>query len=983
MAARRKQLKSEPPKREATVFTGLPTPNQSMTISNGATSFFKSHDGLPREHIDLESDEGYGTQVQEIKRRIRSPSPSIQSFVGSFRQPSLIRRQSTVPSDAPRPSIAPSMAAQSIANNIGGSLQIVGEKVKLLVDAIEDLRKLGLREIDTELPELVLIGDQSAGKSSLMGAIAEINLPKNKGMCTRCPANIKTSSSEDGSWSCVVSLHENYYHSQEQRRTLVPTKNQPFPPWKENIDQTLNIRPFKTIFDKAELEEVLKWAQIALLNPSQDYRLFVPGSGSIAQHGLKDDHKNEADFSPNVVAIEISGPGLPALSFYDLPGIFVSAPNKDEQYLIKVFENLAAKYIKKQNALIICAITMSADPGTSRASAIIGQHKAENRTIGVLTMPDRLSKGSTHMDYDSILRGKTHILPRGYFVTKQPDNNFKPEEFDYHVQAREEEESFFNSDSRWTGEWQDFRHRCGTRAIQTYLSQEFARLIANSMPNIDEKIKARTAQVDESLRHLPELPGHNVQHVVRQCLQEFSNTVKSFLQGGANSNEFLSAWGQLSVDFGYAIQEMKPKFIFTDPSDLALPEVINIDDSDEETVVSAVSPSSARKHSSNEFSTPQAKRQMLPTNDAGNPFYRGSVGPIANGPQQFPKQEGSASPALSFQHRPFARPKRKSRETVFDEFLNAGSNFSSIGKVRAVISKYKRPGHPDNVTDAAREEMCLQSIKAWDGPVGKLADVAFEMLRAATMGALNQTLGKYKQTDLYRESKRHIRKFLSMHQNEQRVYLQSFYDIERYKLFTLNEDAFAKYKAEELQLLQARRRERRVKCFIDKQAKLDGKSFTDAKKVDMQKAIKDEQLGPDPFSREIDTAAYVRGYYKTAGFRFADNLCQNIQGMLFRKVHNEIAFLLEGLLGLNEGDSEAKCRVLMNEDDGEARLRAQLQDEKSKLSKAASHLEELVHRFGITPDRDDDDMDEDELMPHGHYSPPRADTAPLDDLYGH
>lgn len=66
----------------------------------------------------------------------------------------------------------------------GQGLEIVGKKVKLLVDAIEDLRKLGLRALDTVLPELVLVGDQSAGKSSLMGAIAEINLPRATGTYT-------------------------------------------------------------------------------------------------------------------------------------------------------------------------------------------------------------------------------------------------------------------------------------------------------------------------------------------------------------------------------------------------------------------------------------------------------------------------------------------------------------------------------------------------------------------------------------------------------------------------------------------------------------------------------------------------------------------------------------------------------------------------------------------------------------------------------
>lgn len=353
----------------------------------------------------------------------------------------------------------------------GASLQIVGEQVNLLVDAIEELRKLGLKEIDTELPELVLIGDQSAGKSSLMGAIAEINLPKNMGMCTRCPANIKTAPANR--WSCTVSLHEYYHFSNDARRAS--TKAQRFPPWRDN--EELIIRPFKTVSDKSELEEVLLWAQIALLNPSQDYHAFVPGTGAIAQNGFRQGHKHEADFSPNIVAIEISGPCLPALSFYDLPGLFVSAATKEEQYLVKVFENLALKYVNHENALIILAMTMANDPGLSTASAMLEKNRARRRTIGVLTMPDRLQKGPAHQDFDAILKGTKHPLPRGYFVTKQPGPDFVPHG-DYHAQAREEETAFFDSDPLWQGEWSAYRHRFGTAAIQGYLSQEFARLIA-------------------------------------------------------------------------------------------------------------------------------------------------------------------------------------------------------------------------------------------------------------------------------------------------------------------------------------------------------------------------------------------------------------------------------------------------------------------------------------------------------------------------
>lgn len=908
-------------KREHTVaYGGLITPNESMSTA-GLSTLHKSHHGLM---ISQELDEGYQTQVPD--RRLRSNSPSLLSTQINSRTPHLpgVNMASQVP---------------------GASLQIVGEQVNLLVDAIEQLRKLGIREIDTELPELVLIGDQSAGKSSLMSAIAEINLPKNMGMCTRCPANIKTSPAD--TWSCTVSLQEYYHFSNDARR--VPTKANLFPPWKENEEQGLVITHFKTVSDKTELEEVLRWAQIALLNPSQDYHAFIPGSGTIAQNGLKMGHKHEADFSPNIVAIEIAGPRLPALSFYDLPGIFLSAATVEEQYLVKVFENLAEKYIKRENALIILAITMASDPGLSRTKAIIDHHRAGKRTIGVLTKPDRLQKGQMHQDFDAILKGTERPLARGYFVTKQPGPDFVPRG-DYHAQAREEETAFFDSDPLWCGEWHAYRDRCGTAAIQTYLSQEFARLIAQSMPSIDGKIQAETQLVDAKLAKLPELPNDNVQHVVRQCLQGFSDGVRRILEGGPASNEFLSDWTQLSLDFAEAIQLMKPMFTVTDSSDSILPDVISIDDeSDGSSSRNLSSPRSqfAKRPIENPF-TPQAKRQSL------DPHSRG----YANPNYSRPKNEDESPTQLH-------RRSNGKRITLFHQYHNAGKRFMTIAEVKSVISKHRRPGHPGIVTDAAREEICLTSLWPWNGPLKTLSDATFQMLRSAVLRVMDRTIGHYKQTDMFQLSKRKILEFLAQHQADQRRALDAIYELETYKLFTLNEPAFLKYQEEELKLLQAKRRENRVRCYIQRQAFLSKKTLTDASKLQLEKTTTDDELGLDPFRLEIETAAYVRGYYKTAGYRFADNLCQSILGNLLKTIQKEIPFLLENYFQLNNGDSESKCRNLMVEDHGEAEQRTALQEQKNKLNRAADRLAKLVQELRVSSrDMDIDPLyvDEEDAM---------------------
>jgi hypothetical protein len=409
------------------------------------------------------------------------------------------------------------------------------------------------------------------------------------------------------------------------------------------------------------------------------------------------------------------------------------------------------------------------------------------------------------------------------------------------------------------------------------------------MPSIEEKIKAQAQQVELKLSHLPELPGNNVQHVVRQCLQQFSNGVKSILEGGATSNGFLSDWTQLSNDFAEAIQKMKPKFVYTDRSDSAVPEVINIDSDDNSSKMSSPRAPTHKRSIEDPF-TPQPKR----------PSFDLSLGSSGTPSFSRPKnEEGIATSPIQIR-----RTAKERRRTAFDQYLSAGHKFMTIAEVRVVISKHRRPGHPGIVTDAAREEICLTSILPWNGPLRTIADTTFHMLRSAILKVMDTTLGNYKQTDLFRISKRRILEFLGQHQAEQRQALDRFYELETYKLFTLNEAAFLKYQAEELKILQDARRERRVHCYVQTQAHLAKKNLTEANRLQLERAVTDDQLGPDPFRLEIETAAYVRGYYKTAGYRFSDNLCQSILGNLLRKIQHEIPFLLENYLELNVGDGK-------------------------------------------------------------------------------
>lgn len=65
------------------------------------------------------------------------------------------------------------------------SLDRLGRGVKPLLEAINDLRRQGVEDLIPPLPKVVVVGDQSTGKSSLIEAISEIKVPRDVGTCTR------------------------------------------------------------------------------------------------------------------------------------------------------------------------------------------------------------------------------------------------------------------------------------------------------------------------------------------------------------------------------------------------------------------------------------------------------------------------------------------------------------------------------------------------------------------------------------------------------------------------------------------------------------------------------------------------------------------------------------------------------------------------------------------------------------------------------
>ncbi|CAB4268294.1 unnamed protein product [Prunus armeniaca] len=81
-------------------------------------------------------------------------------------------------------------AEHAVPLNVAVDAPIVSSynvKFRPLLDAVDKLRSLMVMEEGIQLPTIVVVGDQSSGKSSVLESLAGISLPREQGICTRVP----------------------------------------------------------------------------------------------------------------------------------------------------------------------------------------------------------------------------------------------------------------------------------------------------------------------------------------------------------------------------------------------------------------------------------------------------------------------------------------------------------------------------------------------------------------------------------------------------------------------------------------------------------------------------------------------------------------------------------------------------------------------------------------------------------------------------
>jgi len=268
----------------------------------------------------------------------------------------------------------------------------LGKDVKEAAAILSRLEGLGLQQYDISLPRCIVLGmftytgskhdtddeflkgQQSTGKSSVIEAISGIKTPRDTDTCTCCPLYItmRPSDSMNEVWRAQVSLQLEFVPDQHPQ----PAKEPLFRGWTPALASTRQV-PFKETKSREDLENIIRAAQMAILNPLEDPHSFLANP--------RPRHRGQQNkFSPNTVRIDITEPGLPPLSFYDLPGLISQAETEDERYTVPLVKNLVGEYVKKRDTLILVTCDLGTDIANSTAAAFARDCDATDRCIGKL-----------------------------------------------------------------------------------------------------------------------------------------------------------------------------------------------------------------------------------------------------------------------------------------------------------------------------------------------------------------------------------------------------------------------------------------------------------------------------------------------------------------------------------------------------------------------------------------------------------------------
>ena len=363
-----------------------------------------------------------------------------------------------------------------------------------LFSAVDRLRREHIGEhIDDEIsiPQIVVCGSQSSGKSSVLEAITGVPFPAGVGMTTRFATEVILRQSDRAKASVkIIAAADRDNQTKEKIKGFQ--------------------RSHET-FGATDLDRLIKEAQKYLkdIDPTT--------------HFWKD-----------WLSVEISGPHQPHLTLIDLPGIiqFESKESTAPGDKAKIMD-LVTRYVQRPKTTVLAVLDARNDL-EHHDILNIAENIAEGRSLGVITKPDLLPNLRDAKENTVRLARNQRVAlhPLGWHVLRNLDHS----EMERSPAHRDEVERQFFAQDPWS---QLSPANVGVASLRTKLSEQLFKSILEDLPKLRNQMQGKQKECNDDIKRLGSTRstiGQQKSYLGR-VLKDLSSLIEDALKGKYEEKE--------------------------------------------------------------------------------------------------------------------------------------------------------------------------------------------------------------------------------------------------------------------------------------------------------------------------------------------------------------------------------------------------------------------------------------------------------------
>ncbi|KAI8953697.1 interferon-induced GTP-binding protein Mx [Xylaria longipes] len=364
------------------------------------------------------------------------------------------------------------------------------DEQRLALDTIAQVRKCGLESI-LSLPQIVVCGDQSAGKSSTLEALTGIPFPRNDNLCTRFATEISLRRGP-GNILTVRVIPDNARPSKEKQ----------------------SIKAFvESITDFSDLPRIM------------DLAMAVMG---IANKDGPDMPAPMRAFARDTLSIEIEGPSRPQLTLVDIPGLIHTSTKGVSDADVALVAEITEHYISQPRTICLAVVSAANDVANQTILTKVRQVDPQgDRTLGIITKPDIPPVGSgSQSAFLELARNENVFFKLGWHVLR---NRKFEESANSLIERNQAEATFFR-----TSNFKSLPKECvGIDALRNRLSVLLFEHVKQELPKLRQDLEEalREAQEERDLLGAPRSSSVECRSYLAQLSLNYYELCKAAVNG--------------------------------------------------------------------------------------------------------------------------------------------------------------------------------------------------------------------------------------------------------------------------------------------------------------------------------------------------------------------------------------------------------------------------------------------------------------------